>query len=95
VADELVTTTSYVICHVPSISWVVFVSVLVIVTSARSMSAQSAEVLPPMPLVTDAVFHTPPPWFGVSPHVSAASGTVAATVTVRDTVYMCVAPAGK
>ena len=48
-----------------------------------------------MPLVTDAVFHTPPPWFTTVPHVRASSVTVAATFTTRDTVYVCVAPAGR
>ena len=39
-----------------------------------------------MPLVTVAVFHTPPPWLTTEPQVSASSVTVAATFTVRDTV---------
>ncbi len=85
-ASGFVTTISYVISHVPSTSWVVEVSVFSISTMGRSISAQSDESSFAIPLVTVAVFHTPPPWFTTDPQVSASSVTVAGTVTVRDTV---------
>ena len=43
-------------------------------TSGRSISAQSDESVVAMPLVTDAVFHTPPPWSTTVPHVERVVG---------------------